>query len=345
MKNLASLKNALVERLRQTFKWTSFRQDSAFTRYAFIALCGSCCAIAAPLYPYSTSLVRLVIDLAGHFVWAYLLLAMLTLAIAKSALARWFAAGALAVSVIALGQAEATRLTALPAGTGATIRVLSANAFVNNQSTEKFTALLDKSKPDVVFVQEVTPAWATVLETLKDYPYRKIIPRNDSFGIALLSRHPLKKIVVLDEDEFDIPALGATMNWQGQDVELIAIHPLPPISPKAYADRNERLSRHARSLTKSGRPAIMAGDFNATPWSAGLAVVQEAGMVRATPLTPTWPAHLGPIPAVIPIDHIVVSNHWSIVNSERGPQIGSDHFPIEATMQLKPRQPTPGATR
>jgi endonuclease/exonuclease/phosphatase (EEP) superfamily protein YafD len=68
----------------------------------------------------------------------------------------------------------------------------------------------------------------------------------------------------------------------------------------------------------------MAGDFNATPWSAGLDVVQKEGLVRATSLAPTWPAHL-PVPAVIPIDHVVVSRHWVVTENRRGPNIGSDH--------------------
>jgi endonuclease/exonuclease/phosphatase (EEP) superfamily protein YafD len=94
------------------------------------------------------------------------------------------------------------------------------------------------------------------------------------------------------------------------------------------------LAKNARELAASGLPVVMAGDFNATPWSAGWSVVQQAGLSRATPLRPTWPAHAG-IPALIPIDHIAASAHWVVRNSRRGPAIGSDHFPVEAVLALR----------
>jgi len=62
-------------------------------------------------------------------------------------------------------------------------------------------------------------------------------------------------------------------------------------------------ARYAAELTATGRSTSMAGDFNATPWPAGLWVVQDAVLVRATSLGPTWSAHL-PAPAALPIDHI-----------------------------------------
>jgi endonuclease/exonuclease/phosphatase (EEP) superfamily protein YafD len=337
MKNPISPKSALAARLQQTFSWSSFRQDSALARYAFSALVGSGCALVAPLYPYSASVLRLLVDLASHFVWGYLVLAIFIFAVAKSTRARCMAFGAMALTTISLVQAHWSSLAPLPMSSADTaLRVMSANVFVNNTTPDKLTELLARNKPDVVFVQEVSPMWAKVLGHLPAYPYRKVIARKDSFGIALLSKYPLTNIVVLDEKEFGPPAIAATMSWRGQEIELVAVHPLPPIGRQAYVNRNATLYRHATRLSASGRPAIMGGDFNATPWSAGLAVVNEAGLVRATPLAPTWPAHLG-VPAVIPIDHIVVSKHWAVGSNGRGPGIGSDHFPVEATVYLKPQ--------
>ena len=124
------------------------------------------------------------------------------------------------------------------------------------------------------------------------------------------------------------------MTYEGQKVDIRAVHPFPHLGAQAYVERNRMLARHAAELTATGRPAIMAGDFNATPWSAGLSVVPDAGVVRATSLAPTWPAHL-PAPAVIPINPISVSKHWGVLSNGRGPDIGSDHSPVMATVYLK----------
>jgi len=221
---------------------------------------------------------------------------------------------------------------ASPANKG--LPVLSANLHVTNQSKDKFLQLLAEKQPAIVFVQEVSPSWAAVLDTLPAYPYRKIVPREGPFGIAVLSKVPLEDVTVRSEGALDIPAIAATVTWDGKKVDIRAVHPFPPLGAQAYVERNRMLARHAAELTATGRPAIMAGDFNATPWSAGLSVVQKAGMVRATSLAPTWPAHL-PAPAVIPIDHITVSRHWGVLSNGRGPDIGADHFPVMATLCLK----------
>jgi hypothetical protein len=115
-----------------------------------------------------------------------------------------------------------------------------------------------------VFVQEVSPAWAPILDKLPAYPYRKIAPRRDSFGIALLSKHPLDDVTVVVEGEFDIPAITATMMWESTKVALRAVPPHPPIEAPADVPPEQDAGAHAVALAASGQPAIMVGDVNAT---------------------------------------------------------------------------------
>jgi endonuclease/exonuclease/phosphatase (EEP) superfamily protein YafD len=37
----------------------------------------------------------------------------------------------------------------------------------------------------------------------------------------------------------------------------------------------------------------------------------------------------------IPIDHVLASAHWRVVESQVGPDVGSDHFPVAVVLQLK----------
>lgn len=315
-------------------RWSKARSHHAFRRYAALSLIGGLCAFTAPLWPFSDSYLRLLLDLASHFIWGYLGLALLILAVSKGK-ARWVALVAVLVNAALLANAyRSSETPAMVSIAKQSLPVMSANVHVHNEAPEKLVHLLAENQPALVFVQEVSPAWAAVLEKLPAYPYRKIVARRDSFGIALLSKYPLEDVTVVEEGEFDVPAISATLTWKGTKVAVRAVHPYPPIKAQAYVDRNRMLANHAEALVATRLPAIMAGDFNATPWSTGVSVVQDAGMVRATSMAPTWPASVA-VPAVIPIDHITVSRHWGVLSNGRGPNIGSDHYPVMATLYLR----------
>lgn len=288
------------------------------------------CALAAPTLPYSTSAVRWLVELGGHWVWPATAMTLLT-AWRGRGWVRGMSAAAACTGIVALALAHS------PVSAGAPdaprLRIASSNVFIGNKDASKLLLpWIAERKPDVLMVQEVSPAMAAELEKLADYPHRMVVGRVDGFGIALLSKHPLANVHLIP-GEGDTPAIGATMTWQGKEVELVAAHPLPPITAPLYARRNHRLAQLADGLAQSGKPAIIAGDFNATPWSSGVKVVEERGLRRATSLVPTWPAQLGPL-ALIPIDQVMVSKQWDVVARQRGPNVGSDHFPVEVDLSL-----------
>lgn len=80
-------------------------------------------------------------------------------------------------------------------------------------------------------------------------------------------------------------------------------------------------------------PTIIAGDLNANPWSSGMQQLVAAELHRATSLQPTWPSAL----PVIPIDQIVTSEHWSLIEAGVGPDFGSDHRPAFARVAPLPK--------
>ena len=84
-------------------------------------------------------------------------------------------------------------------------------------------------------------------------------------------------------------------------------------------------------MRSSNDPAIVSGDFNATPWApAMLALRRETGLAPiatgfAAP--PTWPALL-PRFMRAPIDQVLVSPDLRIRSASTGPRCGSDHLPL-----------------
>jgi endonuclease/exonuclease/phosphatase (EEP) superfamily protein YafD len=121
-------------------------------------------------------------------------------------------------------------------------------------------------------------------------------------------------------------------------VRLFATHPLSPLTPARWTSLFEDLRTLADMAAAAPRPCIVAGDFNATPWSAAYRVFTAVSGLRDTALgrgvQATWNAWL-PAPR-IPIDHVFASPDVAVARRAVGPDVGSDHFPVEVTLVLPP---------
>jgi len=262
------------------------------------------------------------IDLASHWQWLFLLGLVVFAGLACCRDKRW------AVLLLALPLPWLTASAPAPTGEpqAQVLAVASANVHLHNRNTEALTAWLAQEKPDVLVLLEVSPAYAQGLRTLRDYPFQHIVAEDSPFGIAVLSRHPLQQIEVI-EDAQGIAHIEALLQWHGQPVGIIAVHPMPPLAPQYHSERNAKLATLATHATASGIPTVLAGDLNATPWSSAFSGLEQLGLRRASGLAATWPAVLQGVLG-LPIDHVLVTQHWAVVARKVGPQLGSDHLPV-----------------
>jgi endonuclease/exonuclease/phosphatase (EEP) superfamily protein YafD len=232
----------------------------------------------------------------------------------------------------ALGVPWLSAPPALPAG-GAparTIKTVAANLHFGNADMTRLKGLLDAERPDVVLIVEVGPAAASQLAGWTDWPHQVRQPRNDPFGLALLSRHPISSLAN-EETPSGIPRLRATLDWGGTAIDVSLLHPMPPISADFARERDQTLASEAALHARHDRPALMGGDFNASPWSGAFTGLDKTGFRRATSLFPgTWPSGFHALG--IPIDHLVASRHWTVLESGVGPDVGSDHRPIVSVL-------------
>ncbi|MDO5692644.1 MAG: endonuclease/exonuclease/phosphatase family protein [Pseudomonadota bacterium] len=278
-------------------------------------------------------------DLAVHWQWPYLMLGTLAvslwLALAPHDERRhmWplpllFAA----LAALTMGVAVLPRLPAMPADGGpaaeaASIKVVSFNVQIDNASHAAILDWVDAARPDVLALLEVTPAMAPLVDALATrFPQALSRPRDDPFGLAVFSRHPWQDARV-ETPEGGTPAFWARLQAPGGDIGLHVIHPMPPVSAADRATRDALFARLA-AVPQDGLPRVLMGDFNATPWSAGLRRLGEGGWARANGLRPTFA--LG---RSLPIDHILATPaHWRRGDTGLGPWLGSDHRPVWARL-------------
>ena len=224
----------------------------------------------------------------------------------------------------------------LPAA--ARLRILSANLNASNPHHERALRAIRAADADVLLLMEVTPGWEESLRALEQsYPHGAAVPRDDNFGIALLSRVPGTSIRFIYAADTGLPIVVADLELEGKPLRIIGAHPLPPMNRRAQAARDEELRYVARQAAGGGMPVAALGDFNTTPWSPSFGELLRLGGLRdgrkGHGLKATWPCFFPPL--LIPIDHCVVSGQVGVSSFEVGPDIGSDHYPIIVELALK----------
>lgn len=222
--------------------------------------------------------------------------------------------------------------------TGPGVTLASVNVLSTNREFSAFKAWLATSNPDVVAVLEVSPEWATVLEGLEAYPHQKRVPRSDNFGIALISKFPLEDVKVLHPPVagLSVPSISAVVQSPKDGAfKVISTHPIPPISARAHRALSTQIGFLASAAAAYPGPAVLMGDFNATPWSSAIRLAQQQGLHRVSGTQPTWPAKNNFF-EMIPIDHILGNSRVVSVRAQVGPNVGSDHLPVMAIVRMRP---------
>lgn len=255
----------------------------------------------------------------------------------------------LAVAGIAVGLAAIA--TTLPAGLlpgarpveaaesnvgGPTYKLMQLNLRYDNPEPEKVLSLIAREWPDVVTLDEISAQWEPKLALLKGVYPHQINCRERRFGSGIISRRPFSPDKL--PRCFDRGSMAvASVDFRGTKIDVAALHlgwPWP-------FDQDWQLGQLKEPLGGLADPAILGGDFNATPWSAATArVAASSGMTQAPSIGPTW-LHYG-LPrqlrfAGLEIDHVLAKGGVELRGVRRLDDVGSDHWPVLAEFGLKPK--------
>lgn len=224
--------------------------------------------------------------------------------------------------------------------TAQTINMLVANVRMDNRDAGRFLTEVERNNPDVVLVLEPDDWWAEQISALEQtYPHMVKRPLSNTYGILLYSRLPLLRSEVRYLVEDTIPSIVATVQLRsGAQMELYCVHPRPPIPRSDSEQRDAELLIVARQVAKDGRPSIVIGDLNDVAWSRTTELFQEiSGLLdprRGRGFYNSY--HVDYFFLRYPLDHVFHSDQFQLADIRRGEDIGSDHFPILATLVYNP---------
>ncbi len=275
-------------------------------------------------------------DSVAHFRF-HLTAIMLLTAVMLAVLRDWrFAGLSLAVSVAGI----AGMAPAFPAWSGAgadgdtpTIKVVQLNLSYRNTTPDAVADFIRGEQADVVTLQEVTGKTERVIDLLaEDYPYRVSCAAKPVGGQAVLSRLPMAP----GQSEGCVGGRG--MVWMrvvagGQQVTVASLHLHWPY-PFGQGLQIDRLEDTLKNLP---RPVLLAGDFNAAPWSHAVdRIARASDTTVAGGLRFSFDIKLRgwTPPLAMPIDHILLSEGLTPLEVKLGPGPGSDHRSVVARLAL-----------
>lgn len=229
-----------------------------------------------------------------------------------------------------------------------TIRLLSANVYMENTRTPDVQRLIDKYKPDVVLLLETNEAWRTAMRSIENtYAYRVLCPLENTYGMLLYSRLPIRRHELRFLIQQDIPSVYAEIELpSGQVVHFYGVHPMPPSPTEHYrsTERDAELLVVGRECRRHTEPVIVAGDLNDVAWSHTTRLFQRvSGLLDprvGRGLFSTF--HARYFFLRWPLDHVFVSHHFRLQILRRLPNCGSDHFPILVGLALQPDDASAG---
>lgn len=211
------------------------------------------------------------------------------------------------------------------------LRVYFSNVHTINQKHHLLLEQINTLQPEVVALVETGDKWAKSLEALREqYPYQKMVTRNDNFGVALFSQKELLEIKIKYFGLTRHPTIEALVKLdEDRSIRIWVTHPIPPTSKQNQEFRDKSLLELAETVSLEQKYKIVVGDFNASLWSPVLLEFEKKAQVlnarKGFGLLPTWPTNNF---TQIPLDHCLVSDDFYVENFKVLDSIGSDHFPI-----------------
>lgn len=285
---------------------------------------------------------------AGGWWWAFDLFANFRLqyvfgsigVLTGYAMLRRWRPGALAAAALAANLVVIVPLY-LPAGSAPTdaprLTLVSFNANFGNDRFDDIAASLAGADADVVIVIEATPPLEEALR--RRMPEYEVVGESmpGAFGILALTRLPVRARRLLEVGGRGLHALELIVGLEADDVAVLAVHPPPPLGGALAGERDRQFGELAAWANRHDGPVVIAGDFNATPWSYPfrtlLADTALHDSERGFGVQPSWPAV--PWPLGISIDHCLHSAHFVTVERRVGERLGSDHRALHVTLALR----------
>jgi endonuclease/exonuclease/phosphatase family metal-dependent hydrolase len=243
-----------------------------------------------------------------------------------------------------------------------TVKVATFNMYRSNQEFTTVDNWLRETNADLVFLQEVPSQylWLVLQNFTRQYPYFGTHVVSE-WGNVFLSRYPILSHEDLNLTSSGVPDIQQRflLDIGGQSIAAYNVYFAPPEGRSHFIDlefgsflgdyvvgydeteRNHELQRLMERVTGENVPYIMAGDFNLSEQSISYdrlaAQMGDTFREAGDGFGATWPVRdifPGFMPPLLRVDYIWHSPDFRAGTALRGEDLGSDHLPVIAELEL-----------
>lgn len=223
---------------------------------------------------------------------------------------------------------------------GETLTVMSFNVNGLNDRYAEVIEYIRSEEPDVAFIHEATFLWEDEFAAA-DLPYRVEPGRQEPLDFGTLALVPETAEFTTFGFATTAPrAVEVAVEVGEATVRLLATHPLSPSTEERARLRDAQLGFARDWSAETGGYRIVAGDLNATPWSQPFRrLLDDGGLTNSQlgyGLELTFPSGSSQL-VQVPIDHVLYSEGFAVIDRRLGPALGSDHLPVVVDLALVER--------
>lgn len=232
------------------------------------------------------------------------------------------------------------------------LRVMTYNVNFGLEGDRAGIDAIASAKPDLVFLQETTPAWETALVGALGlgYPHHRFEHTHDHWlagGLGVLSRFPIRTIETLTGGGGPFFAWRVVIDAPGGPLQALDLHLRPPISDSGswvvgfFSTRGDRQREALAYVAKldPALPALVVGDFNEEDEGMAVGVFVERGFTSALPQfqpnATTWQWPIGDRTLQLRLDHVLYDHRFRAVDAAVVRAGRSDHAPVWADLERR----------
>lgn len=220
------------------------------------------------------------------------------------------------------------------------LAVIVTNVLQHNRNSAGLVEIVSDMQPDILIAIETDAWWDEQLAVLDaTFPHNVRIPLENTYGMHVFSQLELRDVCVREIVSPGIPSVRATVRLRsGEECELYAVHPEPPLPRVDAAKRDAELLLVAREVRQRRRPTLVAGDLNDVAWSHTTRLFQRISGLLDPRVGRGLFATFNAKHRLVrwPLDHLFHDRSFRLLEMKVLRGYGSDHFPIYASLVHDP---------